>query len=320
MFVVLIVLLALALMAIAGHWYAAYRTAQEMAEHPAPGVMVEVHGEKMHVLVQGEKDAPMAVLLSGWGTAVPSNDYQPLVRALQEQGMATAIVEKFGYGYSDRTRAPRKLDDVIEEMREALAKAGVKPPYILCGHSMSGTELVRWSCLHPEEVRGTVFIDAPAPLAYTHVPLPPAIMCYVQTALCWCGVDRLMSHTPKYFHRADPYMNGFQLLTEAELARTRVFERRNAANPVCLRELMALRKNARTAGGHIPQSIPVVMCIASGTHETLWDKLQPEEDEFIRQNHAREVIVEGLHNLQHYAPQTLAREIAALAQQEGAVS
>ena len=37
--------------------------------------MVTVHGEPMHVRVQGEGDGPVAVLLSGWSTAVPSVDF-----------------------------------------------------------------------------------------------------------------------------------------------------------------------------------------------------------------------------------------------------
>ena len=161
---VLLILLCLAVICIGGHFLAAYYTRKETAKCTAPGKMVTVHGEPMHVRVQGEGDGPVAVLLSGWSTAVPSVDFQPLVRQLQSLGIPTAIVEKFGYGFSGRTKVPRTVDNTVAEMREALQLAGVKSPYLLCGHSMSGVEMVRWSCLHPEEVAGIVSIDAPAPL------------------------------------------------------------------------------------------------------------------------------------------------------------
>lgn len=313
---VLLILLCLAVICIGGHFLAAYYTRKETAKCTAPGKMVTVHGEPMHVRVQGEGDGPVAVLLSGWSTAVPSVDFQPLVRQLQSLGIPTAIVEKFGYGFSGRTKVPRTVDNTVAEMREALQLAGVKSPYLLCGHSMSGVEMVRWSCLHPEEVAGIVSIDAPAPLAYTHVPLPPAALFGVQSFLCWCGLDRLLSHVPKYYKREDVYMNGFADLTAEELAATRVFQRRNAANSCCLGEMTLLKQNAQTAGGKVPDGIPVTMCIASDTKKNRWETLQPEEETFIRENNAREVVVEGLHNLQHYDPATLAREIAALARKK----
>ena len=93
---VLLILLCLAVICIGGHFLAAYYTRKETAKCTAPGKMVTVHGEPMHVRVQGEGDGPVAVLLSGWSTAVPSVDFQPLVRQLQSLGIPTAIVEKFG--------------------------------------------------------------------------------------------------------------------------------------------------------------------------------------------------------------------------------
>ena len=54
-----------------------------------------------------------------------------------------------------------------------------------------------------------------------------------------------------------------------------------------------------------------MMFIASDTYDNRGDALQPTEDEFIARNHARPLIVEGMHNLQHFQPALIAQTIAA---------
>ena len=71
-----------------------------------------------------------------------------------------------------------------------------------------------------------------------------------------------------------------------------------------------LPANARVAGGEVPRQIPLMMFIASDTKDNRWDALQPTEDAFIERNHARTMVVEGMHNLQHFQPAQIAEVIA----------
>ena len=91
---------------------------QDAAAYPCPGKMVDVPGARMHVLAQGE--GPRIVLLTGWNTAVPSVDFQPLARELNARGFRVVIPEKPGYGYSTDSNVPRTLDTVVDELRLAL--------------------------------------------------------------------------------------------------------------------------------------------------------------------------------------------------------
>ena len=280
----------------------------EMRAFPCPGKMVDVPGAKMHVLAQGT--GTPVVLLSGWSTAAPSIDFQPLREELNKRGFRAVIVEKPGYGYSDWTKAPRDVDTVVEEMRLAVSRAGEKGPYILCGHSMAGVEMLRWACRHPKEVRAVYTLDAPAPLCYTSIPLPPKALGFFQAFLRFSGLRRLMMLIPLYRKNYWKYLNGYRYLDPSFLNAEKAMQLRNYACPPVREEIRLLPANSRKAGDRLPEGIPLTMFIAGETREKMWAQLQPMEDEYIQKNHARVIDLPGRHNLQHYGPDVIAQTIA----------
>jgi hypothetical protein len=69
-------------------------------KYPAPGKFVSINGRNMHILSEGKSDKKI-ILLSGWGTAVPSINFKPLINKLKKE-YNTVVIENFGYGWSDR--------------------------------------------------------------------------------------------------------------------------------------------------------------------------------------------------------------------------
>lgn len=136
-------------------------TALEKARHPAPGVMVTVHGEKMHVYTEGT-GGDTFVVLSGGGIGEPVLEYKPLWSRLARHGRV-AVVEYFGYGWSETTDAPRTAENVVEETREALKLAGVEPPYVLVPHSMSGIYAMAYARTHRDELKAIIALDTTLP-------------------------------------------------------------------------------------------------------------------------------------------------------------
>ena len=128
------------------------------------GTPVTVDGGTMYVYSEGEGDQTV-VFLSGYGTSSPIYDFRPLYRLLSDD-FRIAVVEKFGYGFSDQTDLPRDIDTLLSETRQALAGAGIEGPFLLCPHSMSGMEALYWAQQYPEEISGIVFSDAAIPGAY----------------------------------------------------------------------------------------------------------------------------------------------------------
>lgn len=107
------------------------------------GKMVEVNGHKIHVYTEGHSDETL-VFMSGMGTCSPVLDFKSLYSLLSDE-YKIVVVEKTGYGFSEIADVDRDIDTVLKETREALSKAGLRAPYILFPHSVSGIEALYWA-------------------------------------------------------------------------------------------------------------------------------------------------------------------------------
>ena len=113
----LIVLLLLALLAI--FIMHRYKLSQEKDLISQPiGEMTEVDGKNMCVYTAGSGEHTI-VFMSGYGTPSPILDFKPLWNRLKENNRI-AVVEKFGYGFSDETDDPRDIDTMLRQTSEAL--------------------------------------------------------------------------------------------------------------------------------------------------------------------------------------------------------
>lgn len=139
----------------------------EQGEYKAPGVMVDVNGEKMHVYSQGSGSKTI-VLLSGYGTGSPVIDFSPLIKGLKDD-YQVVVVENFGYGWSDITSKPRTVENIVEETRTALRMAGFAPPYVLMPHSISGIYSLYYANTYPKEVSAVIGIDTSVPGQYKYM-------------------------------------------------------------------------------------------------------------------------------------------------------
>ncbi|MCL2588783.1 MAG: alpha/beta hydrolase [Oscillospiraceae bacterium] len=140
-------------------------------KHPAPGQMVKVNGREMHVFTQGAGNYTY-VFLSGSGTRYPTTDFKPLWSFLAVNDKI-AVVEKAGYGWSDVSdNAPRDIETLLRENREALCQAKIHPPYILVPHSVSGLEALYWAQTYPDEVLAIIGLDMAFPEYYDYTKFP----------------------------------------------------------------------------------------------------------------------------------------------------
>ena len=137
-------------------------TASERATNPAPGVMVDVGGRRMHVHTVGQGETSI-VLLPGLGTSAPVLDFEPLTQELSRWARVT-VVEPFGYGWSEGSDSPMLPGDVARDVHTALHGAGVPGPYVLMGHSIAGLYSQKFIETFPGEVSGFVGLDPTNPV------------------------------------------------------------------------------------------------------------------------------------------------------------
>ncbi len=64
---------------------------------------------------------------------------------------------------SESTGTERTVQNMVNESREALLGAGIKPPYILAAHSYSGFEAIYWANTFTDEVIAVLSMDMGLP-------------------------------------------------------------------------------------------------------------------------------------------------------------
>lgn len=125
------------------------------------GTKIQVGKGKINVYSEGNGDSTI-VMLSGAGVSSPVLEYRPLYRRMSDK-YRIAVIEKSGYGLTESTGTARTVENMVNESREALRGADIKPPYILMAHSYSGFEAIYWANTYPDEVIAVISIDMGLP-------------------------------------------------------------------------------------------------------------------------------------------------------------
>jgi pimeloyl-ACP methyl ester carboxylesterase len=127
----------------------------------AKEVTVQVKGRPVRLDISSpprpDATAPTIVFESGLGT--PGTGDFAHVLPLLPGDLRTVRYDRPGLGGSaddGESPTPRHIASVL---RDALAAAGVMPPYVLVGHSLGGTRIRMFAGIYPNEVAGLVFVD-----------------------------------------------------------------------------------------------------------------------------------------------------------------
>ncbi len=133
-------------------------SAEQTAEdppYPPPGKLVDVGGYKLHLAVSGEGD-PSVVLIAGGGDF--SFDWSLVQPAIA--GFARVCsYDRAGTAWSDLGPTPRTMKQEAHELHVLLKNAGIKPPYVLVGHSIGGLMARVYADQRRGEVAGIVLVD-----------------------------------------------------------------------------------------------------------------------------------------------------------------
>jgi len=91
----------------------------------------------------------------------------------------------FVYNRNDKKDAENKkvYTNRVELLRKLLIKRGLKPPYILVGHSLGGTYIQYFAKKYPSEVLGIVIVDTPKPGALDDVSMFPKMLLKLYTTI-----------------------------------------------------------------------------------------------------------------------------------------
>jgi len=133
--------------------------AEERSEFPPPGRLIDIGGFRLHLYCTG-KGGPAVILEAGAGDF--SFDW---ARVQPEIARFTRVCsyDRAGSAWSEPGPAPRTMHQEVFELHMLLRKAGVRPPYVLVGHSYGGLLVRLYAGLYPREVAGLVLVDSTDP-------------------------------------------------------------------------------------------------------------------------------------------------------------
>lgn len=223
------------------------------------GKIVEVNGHNMSVYTEGEGDKTL-VFLSGGGTCSPILDFKSLYSLLSNE-YKIAVVEKFGYGFSDVVDEQRDIDTMLSETRMALEKAGIEGPYVLCPHSLSGLEALYWAQKYPEEVEAIIGLDMAVPAYYDEMRISIPI-----TKLGQYGAALGITRWIPSLAESDAIKVGTLSEEEKEIYRAGFYQR--TATVTMIDEVKAVKDNAKTVKENGVPQVPMLLFISNGSGGT----------------------------------------------------
>lgn len=119
---------------------------------------VDAGGHSLNLLVGGKRgdQSPAVILEGGFGAGIGS---WTTVQAEIAKFAQVVSYDRAGLGQSEPGPKPRTAKQIALELHTALQAAGIKPPYVLVGHSFGGPYIRVFANMYPHEVAGMVLID-----------------------------------------------------------------------------------------------------------------------------------------------------------------
>jgi pimeloyl-ACP methyl ester carboxylesterase len=113
------------------------------------------NGSRLYLFELGGGE-PTVVFEAGIGAT--HLNWRAIQETIAEDARAVAY-DRCGLGWSSRCRSARTPANIAAELHQMLHGAGLKPPFVLVGHSFGGLVMRRYALLYPGEVAGVVLVD-----------------------------------------------------------------------------------------------------------------------------------------------------------------
>jgi pimeloyl-ACP methyl ester carboxylesterase len=188
---------------LAGALYQHLGSRRDRRRYSSPGRWVTTkHNCEVYLYEMGEGE-PTVVFESGIGAT--HLNWRHIQQAVAPFA-GTVAYDRCGLGWSGPCQTSRTPANIATELHQMLESAGIRPPFILVGHSFGGLVVRRYALLFPDEVAGVVLVDPMRceewppldPSKLQHLELGKKMIRYA-LPITQCGLARLAVQL--LFHR-----------------------------------------------------------------------------------------------------------------------
>jgi pimeloyl-ACP methyl ester carboxylesterase len=159
--IVLGVVALVALTVLAGAGFEGLSRAAAAKSFPAPGRLVDVGGGRRLQLDCRGTGSPVVIFESGLDTLGSLSWTR--VQAEVAKTTRACSYSRAGIMWSDPASGTFDIRREVEDLHNALAAAGEKPPFVMVGHSLGGPYVLSYTGRYGRDVAGLVFVDASHP-------------------------------------------------------------------------------------------------------------------------------------------------------------
>ena len=159
-----------------------------------PGKVLRAPGGSFHVNCTGQ--GQVTVILES-GISASSLSWAKVQSEVAKFARVCSY-DRAGFGWSDRRRGERTPGRLAQELNLMLGAAGIRPPYVLVGHSFGGLIARAYAAQFPDEVYGMVLVDTLHPAEWAEptreqkrVLAGGVLLSWIGALLCSVGVVRL---------------------------------------------------------------------------------------------------------------------------------
>jgi pimeloyl-ACP methyl ester carboxylesterase len=274
------------------------------------GRSVDIGGRSLNISCLGD-GSPTVIFDSG--RTVPGYSWLPVQRGVAAFTRA-CWYDRASLGWSDPGPDPAWGDAAARDLHALLVNAGLKPPFVMVGHSFGGYVIRLYHQAYPGEVTGMVFADAAMEDAGT-IPgmphrdppkVPRSVINALSIVLGHLGMIRFMTPDPgpppDLWSAAE-----WDVLMRLRRQRNVLLADAHVGPESATSELV------RAAGGL--DDMPMIV-LTQGRGPGGWIELQRRFAE--RSRRGRQIVVTGSgHAIPQYAPQTVIDAVTAIIQALG---
>ncbi|MGS0683526.1 alpha/beta fold hydrolase [Shewanella sp. 125m-7] len=112
----------------------------------------------LHIECYGSPTAISIVVNSGYNGYGSQGKWNQVINDVKSKHRI-CVYDRAGMGKSDRITEPYNYKNSAVRLKKLLTNAGVKPPYIMVGHSKGSYPVRFYNGLFPDEVKGILLVD-----------------------------------------------------------------------------------------------------------------------------------------------------------------